>query len=182
VSNGIARGESGDHPLLRSAAELLRDPLGALAGGTWLSPGGALFRTDAIGPELFEGMPRFLEWTYLALQIARERHVSFLDEPGFVHHVDRPDSLWGSRECARRLPEALQTVLALELPPRLRRSFEERLTEAFHGAADEALARGERRSAWRAHARSLAGRRGWRYLPFTARLLGTTPAVTPEIP
>lgn len=182
VSNGIVRSESGDRPSVENAAGVLRDPLGALAEGTWLSPGGALFRTDAIGPGLFEGMPSFLEWTYLALRTARECHVSFLDEPGFVHHVGRPDSLWGSRECARRLPDALQTVLALDLPPRLRRCFEERLAGAFHGAANEALGRGERRSAWRAHARSLAGRRGWRYLAFTARLLAATPAVPPEIP
>ena len=120
-------------------------------------------------------MPPFLEWTYLAVRLARDHRVAFLDEPGFVYHPGRPDSLWGSRECVRRLPEAIERLLALELPPSLRRTFEQRLAEALHGAANEALRRGQLRAAWGAHIRSLRSRGGWRHLAFTARLLAAVP-------
>jgi glycosyltransferase involved in cell wall biosynthesis len=163
VSNGIARGSAGDAPILSDVHGIRRDPFGALAQRTWLSPGGALFRTDAIGLALFDGMPRFLEWTYLALRIARGHQLAFLDEPTFVHHPGRPDSLWASPSCTRALPEALERILGLELPAPLHRSFAARRASAFHAAADEALQRGALGEAWGAPQRSRRGPAGWGY-------------------
>lgn len=180
LCNGIVRDERGDRPLLRDVAAVARDPLGALGAGTWLSPGSGLFRSDALPVDVFEGMPHFLEWTYLALRLARDGRLCFLDEPGFVYHAGRPDSLWHSRECVRQLPASIGRLLALELPASLRRTFEERLTDALHGCAREALERGDRRAAWSAHLRALGGRRGWHHLPFTARLLARSLAPAPR--
>jgi hypothetical protein len=171
VSNGIARGSGGDCPILSDVPGIRSDPFGALAQRTWLSPGGGLFRTEAIGLALFDGMPRFLEWTYLALRIARVHPLAFLDEPTFVHHPGRPDSLWASPSCTRALPEALERILGLELPAPLHRSFAARRAAAFHAAADEALQRGALGEAWLAHLRSLRGPEGWRYAPYTLRLI-----------
>jgi len=172
VSNGLARDGRGDRPLLHDVETIARDPLAALGERTWLSPGGALFRTEAVEPALFDGMPRFLEWTWLALRIAaRRRPLAFLDEPTFVYHPGRPDSLWASDACTRELPAALDRLLGLELPGPLRRRLAERRAQALHAAAREALRRGALPAAWRCHVRSLRGPRGWRFLAFTARLL-----------
>jgi hypothetical protein len=142
---------------------------------TWLAPGAGLFRTESVGPELLEGMPPFLEWTYLALRLAAERRVAFLDEATFVHHPGRRDSLWRSADCTRALPAALDRLLARELPAPLRRAFAVRRVHALHAASDEALGRGALGPAWAAHLRSLGGPGGWRYLPYTGRLLARRP-------
>jgi hypothetical protein len=70
--------------------------------GTWLSPAAPCSGPARSGPHSSRDAA-LSQWTYLALRIARDHRVSFLDEPAFVHHVSRPDSLWGSHECARRL-------------------------------------------------------------------------------
>src|SRR5690606_31124966 len=123
VSNGIVRGRSGDHLLLSGLDELAADPLSALARHSWLSPGGALFRTSSVPRELFADIPRYLEWTCLALRLARRCRVGFLDRAGFVHHDDTPDSLWLSRECTLGLPAAIRSLLDEDLPPALRRAL-----------------------------------------------------------
>ena len=43
---------------------------------------------------------------------------------------------------------------------------------AFHGIADRRLRRREWAEAWRAHWQSVTGRGGWRFLPYTRKLVG----------
>ena len=174
VSNGIVRGHAGDHLLLDGVDRLAADPLSALAQMSWLSPGGALFRTAAAPRGLFPDLPRYLEWTSLALRLARRCRIAFLDRAGFVHRDDSPDSLWLSRECALGLPAAIRSLLDDELPSELQRALERRLAGACHDAARAELQGGRRRAAWGWHLRSLGGRHGWRYLSYTRRLLAAT--------
>ena len=44
----------------------------------WLLPGSWLCRTEAAGPKFFDGMPRFLECTYLGLRFAAECRIRCL--------------------------------------------------------------------------------------------------------
>ena len=141
VSNGIVRSHTGDRPLLTRITELAADPLSALAHQTWLSPGGALFRSSAVPARMFANLARYLEWTSLALRLARECRIAFVDRAGFVHHTDLPDSLWRSPNCVLGLPAAIRSLLAEELPPDLRRSLGQRLGAACHAAALRGTAR-----------------------------------------
>lgn len=171
VSNGIARRGTDEHPILTDPHALQLDPMRALTQYTWLAPGGALFRTSAVPPALFKGLPRFLEWTTLAVRLAAQCHLRFLADSTFVHHEDSPDSLWRSRECTLGLPAAMRLLLREEMPTALRRRFMQRLGGACHAAAAAELLAGNMRHAWKLHLQSVSARGGWRYLPFTARLL-----------
>jgi hypothetical protein len=180
VCNGIVRGPAGDHLLLSRVDELAADPLAALAQQTWLSPGGALFRSSVARPEMFADLPPYLEWTCLALRLAHSCRIAFVDRAGFIHHDGLPDSLWRSRPCVLGLPAAIQSLLAQELPPDLRRSLERRFVAACHAAACAELDCGQRGAAWRWHLQSLSRCQGWRYLSFTRHLLAASllPAAT----
>ena len=172
VSNGIIRGGvEGDLPAIADTARTSADPLSALDAATWLSPGGALFRTSAVPPELFDGVPQYLEWTYLAVRLAQSCKLAFIPEPTFVRHINSPSSVWASDGCRLGLPAAIETVLTLDLPPSLRRVFETRWTAACHEAAVSHLRHGRVGPALAWHLRSLNTVRGWRYLPFTRKLL-----------
>ena len=172
VSNGIIRGGAeGDLPAILDTTLTAADPLSALDAATWLSPGGALFRTSAVATELFDGVPQYLEWTYLAVRLAQSCNLAFIPEPTFVRHIDSPFSVWASDSCRLGLPAAIERVLTLDLPPRLRHVFETRLTAACHEAAVLHLRHGRVGSAITWHLRSLNTVRGWRYLPFTRKLL-----------
>jgi hypothetical protein len=171
VSNGIVRNGATDHLLLDDTAGIGREPLAALARLNWLAPGGALFRTAAVPVPMFEALPRFLEWTTLAVRLATACRLKFLDEPTFVHHENTPDSLWHSPACTLGLPEAMRLLLREQMPPALRQRVRERLAGACHAAARVELHGGRADRAWRLHLQSLAARGGWRYLAFTGPLL-----------
>jgi glycosyltransferase involved in cell wall biosynthesis len=173
VTDGFVRGSRGDAPhFTHEPAQIMSDPLRALTRANWLSPGAALFRTRTVGVPLFHGMPRYLEWTYLAIRLATSCRLLFLEQPTFVYHTDTPASVSGSREYALGLPAAIERVLELDVPADVRWCYESRLAQACHAAAGLQLREGNARAAWRWHLRSLRARRGWRYLPFTRELLG----------
>lgn len=171
ISNGHLRID-GRLTLLREDFRAARaDPLMALCRANWLSPGALTMRTEAATPQLFAGMPRCLEWTFLAIRLAQHGPLLFLDEPGFIYSGDTPYALSRSRDYLFGLPEALNCILAQPLPEAVRRRFEERLAAACNGAMLAELAAGRRAAAWRWHLHTLRQRRGWRYLPATRRLL-----------
>jgi glycosyltransferase involved in cell wall biosynthesis len=172
VTNGLVRGPEGERPFEPAMTRFAADPLLALAERNWLAPGSTLMRADRVPVSLFEGMPRFLEWTYVAARLASTRRILFDDEPTFVYGEDAPDRVSESDAYLFGQPAALARVLSLDLPAPLREKLERDRSMALHGIADVQLARGERVAAWRAHLASLAGRGGWRFLPFTRKLVG----------
>lgn len=173
ITNGTicsARGEN-PSPAIDDAALVSADPLSALVEGNWLNPGAALFRSSSVPASLFEGMPKFLEWTYLAVRLAQQHRLAFLDVPTYTHYTDTPLSTWASEACTRGLPAAFDRLLELDLPPALRNRFAQRLTAAAHGVAHLDLSVGRLLPAWRWHLQCLRGVDGWRFSPFTYRLL-----------
>jgi len=146
------------------------DPLRAVLDRMWLKPGAALFRTATISATYFEGMPRYLEWTYLALRLALERRIAFLDAPTFVYNEDTPRSLSKSPEYVTGQPEALQAVLRLPLPSDVRRALRRKYVAALHGASVNDLGQGRKTEAWKWHLRTLRHLYGWRYVTYTRHL------------
>jgi len=170
VSNGwVQRGES-RRLAIPDVDRVAANPLAAMADGTWLLPGAGLFRTEAVDTELLTNLPRYLEWTCLALRLAHRGDIHFLDQPTFVHHEGRADGLWGSPECVLGLPAGLRRVIDRDVVESLRPEFIRRLASACNTAANLELARGRWRQAWRWHLQCL-GSGGWEYLPYTRKLL-----------
>jgi hypothetical protein len=134
-------------------------------------PGSYLCRTDAVGVDLFAGMPPYLENTYLAIRFALDYRFVFLDEPVMVRHLDSPLAESKSFEYVRGQIGAIERLLELDLPADVRAVFRRRVGDACHATSARLLERGERRTAWSWHLRSLGALGGWRYLPFTRRLL-----------
>lgn len=171
VDNGLVRRPEGDRRAMDDVEAVRSDPLRALLRANWLLPGSWLCRSDAVGVELFEGMPECLECTYLAARLALTGRVRILDEVGVVWHKD----LWPSASSGRRYvlaqEDALGRILELDLPSDVARKFRRRLCSARHAAADLHLEEGNLAGAWAAHLRSLVGVGGWRHLPSTRRFL-----------
>jgi glycosyltransferase involved in cell wall biosynthesis len=171
VTNGFWREAETDLLHVRDAAAVHRDPLRAMMRGNWLLPGSWLCRTATVGPELFEAMPSYRETTYLGIRFATAYRMRFLDRPTVVHRRNTPGSLSGARAYLLGGAPALDRILALELPVDVRVVLQRHLADAQHVAAELRAGEGAFRDAWLWHFRSLRGRGGWRYLPFTAHML-----------
>ena len=173
VTNGFRRDASGDTLHVRDFSDVRRDPLRSMLNSNWLLPGSWLCRTAAFDAELLEGMPRFLECTYLGIRFATTHRACFLDKPTVAWSTDTASSESKSREYQLQAEAALARILELELPSDVRHAFIKRLADARHAAATLHLKEGNRRAAWKSHLRSLRGPTGWRYLMFTRRLVLT---------
>ncbi|HEU4616770.1 MAG TPA: hypothetical protein VFV10_01960 [Gammaproteobacteria bacterium] len=171
ISNGIDRGRGRDSPLFEDARALAADPLRALELRNWLCPGSMLLRSASVTAEIFGGMPAYLEWTYLAIRLAQHHRLAFIEQETFVHHTDTPQGTWTSEACKLGLPAAFDRTLELDLPRELRTRLEQKRTSAVNGAACADLRAGRVWRAWVWHLRCLLGNDGWRYLPFTRKLI-----------
>ena len=127
VTNGILRGADGDRLHIRDAASIHRDPLRAFLGRNWLLPGSWLGRTDRVGADVFDGMPRFRECTYLAVRFATAYRMTFVETPTVVYNLQTPRSESKSRDYVLGSLAATRRILELELPADVRASFRKRL-------------------------------------------------------
>jgi glycosyltransferase involved in cell wall biosynthesis len=173
ISNGLRRNAAGDVLHIPDASLVERDPIRALPKHNWLLPGSWLCRTDAVPGWIFEGMPPFLECTYLALRLATHCRVRILAQPGVIWHTDTPIAVTRSREYVMGQVTALQRILQLDMPADVRTAFRTKMSLACHGISDLHLQEGAQGAAWDWHLRSLAQPGGLRYLAFTLKLLRT---------
>ena len=149
------------------------DPLASLFDYNWLTPCGGIYRRSRVGPEYFAAMPRYLEWTYLAFRLARERNVHFCmndTEPHFTM-FETSGSESQKLEYFMTMPESLLRMQDPSLPKHVQWLLADKLARALHEAATRCLAADRSRDAWRFHVRCLRLRRGIRFFPFTRRLI-----------
>ncbi|MEO8444193.1 MAG: glycosyltransferase [Gammaproteobacteria bacterium] len=175
VSNSLLRGPAGERESIPRIAAVEREPLVALMDRNWLIPGAALFRTAAIPADWFAAMPRYLEWTSLALRLCQWRRLAFLPEPTVIHHEGHEFSVEASVAARLGSPAAFDELLAVDMPPAIRRRLHRKRTSALHTAAEACRAGGNLGGAWRAHLASLVSVSGWRFLPYTRYLLKGRP-------
>lgn len=161
-------------PCVENLVDAARDPFGSLATGNWLASCGGLYRTASVPPEVFDGVPRYYEWTFVAYRILCIGRLSFVFAPAYVIH-DTPGSESKSREYFRSQRGALLRILELNLPPRAKRGVLQRLGRAEHDLADAALQSGRWLEAIRFHLRSLTRPAGLRYLTATRHFLRKAP-------
>jgi hypothetical protein len=152
-------------------AEVARAPLDALEHGNWLLPGSWLCRSDGIGVWVFEGMPQMLECTYLALRFALHGKLCFLSQPTMAWSADTPGSESKSRSYVLGQVAALERILELPLPDDTRAWLRKRVPAARQRVARLHFQEQHYATAWRWHLTAVLGPGGWRYLPFSLRLL-----------
>lgn len=170
VTNGYLRNGGQDRLHVQDAQAIEADPLRALLQRNWVLPGSWLARTTSVTRTLFDSMPHHLENTYLGIRFSR-LPMLWLQTPTVVHHLGDPHSVSRSREYTDGQAAALRLLLTLDLPRDVHRTLRRRIPEAQHHSAVLARRAGDLRAAWRWHLASLFNPTGWRYLPFTARLM-----------
>lgn len=171
VTNGYRRDGGQDVLNIQPPLDVAADPLRALLRRNWLLPGAWLCRSALVGPSLFEGMPPYLECTFLAARFASEFRMVWIDEPTVVYHLGTALAVTRSREYIVGHMDGLRGILALPLPGDVRRALRRRMAAAYHQAADYDWRAGALRSAWRWHIASLREPGGWRHVTFTRHLL-----------
>jgi len=150
-----------------------KDTIASLLDNNWLASCGGVFRRRSVGHDYFASMPRYLEWTYLAFQLARERSVHFMMDDPFPHFtiVETPSSESRSLEYSLAMPGALAQMQDPSLPLEIQRTLSRKVGAALHHAAGRCKKSGRMRDAWRFHLASLRKRDGMKYLLFTRHLL-----------
>jgi glycosyltransferase involved in cell wall biosynthesis len=171
VTNGYRRLDGVNIRHVPDGAEVAVDPLRALLRANWLLPGSWLARSDRVGEQLFDGMPRYLECTFLAARFATAYRMCWLDTPTVVYVEASPLAESKSREYLLGQAEALRSLLAMDLPDDVRQGLRAHIVDACHAAADSELNAGRMREAWRWHAATLREPGGWRHISFVRHLL-----------
>lgn len=171
VTNGYRREDGVDILNIPADADINSDPIRALLERNWLLPGSWLCRSDRVSVELFEGMPSYLECTYLAASFATSYQMLWLGEPTVAYRIGSPQAESRSRRYIVGQAAALRRILRLPLPDDVKRALRRRIANAYHGAAEYDRRAGDMQKAWRWHLASLRSTGGWRYLPFTRHLM-----------
>ncbi len=172
VTNGYIDDGKARHLCAKTMSVFADDPLGSLKKRNWLSPGSALFRAERIPLALFDDIPRYLEWTFLALRLGRDYRIAFSDAETFVYSANTPGSISNSEAYVRGQPAALSRILRMRLRADVREHFEAELGSAWNRVALLELDRRRIGDAWKAHVASMRQRGGLRFLPFTRKLVG----------
>lgn len=170
ASNGLRRLQGSDHTVVKWPEAVHVDPLLALGRENWLSSCGGLFRTASVGVDYFDGRTAYLEWTFLAYQLALTRTLVFVEEPTFVIN-NSPGSLSKSDSYAEAEAKILPRILALDLPDPVRRDVRKKLGRAYHNISSRKSARGQWIQAWRYHIASVFCLGGSQYLLYSRKLL-----------
>jgi glycosyltransferase involved in cell wall biosynthesis len=170
VTNGFEVVNGTDRLRVEHPEDVARDPLRALATENWLASCGSLFRAGRVGAEIFNGVPRYYEWTVLAYRIASSRRLAYVDVPTFRVH-DSVASLSKSREFREAEVDVLSSIAALPLPADVRRAVAAKIGRAHHGLAGMYLTEGRRGLALRHHLKSLCAPGGVKYLAYSRKLL-----------
>ena len=171
ITNGYQRSGPCDRLHVDGGHRIHTDPVRAMLDRNWCLPGSWLCRTSMVGVDVFEGMPSYLECTYLALRIASAHPVVWIDTPTVVYNVGSPLAESLSRAYVMGQVRALQRIVELDLPSNVRAAFRARIAGAYHAAADHERNAGALLEACRWHVASMLQRSGWRYASFTRHLV-----------
>ena len=154
-----------------------REPLEELLRANWMQPCGNLFRSSTVTLEYFDGTTKYYEWTLLAFKLSQRLRLRFLDVPTYRKH-DTPDSLYKSAGVVEGAVVVMDMLIALNTKPSLRGTLSRLRGAALHATSDFHRNAGHYGRAWRYHLGSLIHPGGWRYLPYSRRLLLPTERAT----
>lgn len=153
--------------------------LHSLIRQNWLASCGGIYRSDRIPVQYFANLIPCYEWTTVALRLALERNICFLDVMSYRVH-DTPGSLSKSDEFIVGSVRIVKEMLGMPLPSDVHDAVRRQLAPAMHSVSDHFRRRRVWREAWRYHLNSLLHRGGLRYLTYTRHLIwrGSQPGVS----
>jgi glycosyltransferase involved in cell wall biosynthesis len=170
VTNGYRARGGIDERAISDSGAIVADPLGALCEQNWMASCAGLFRTSSVGADYFDDPAPYMEWTYLAFRLTTRLRMRWIDQPTYRIN-DSPVSLSKSEVYLRSELDILKRILALPLPPSVRRAVRRKIGGASHAFAERARAQGQSAEALRFHLGSLAQPGGWRYLLYSRKLV-----------
>jgi glycosyltransferase involved in cell wall biosynthesis len=167
VTNGILHDHGHEVVNIEDFSEFQNDPLNGFLKRNWLLTGSALFRTATVPSEFFDGMPQYLEWTYMAIRLClEEKKILFVNNPTIVHFFGYDFSIDNSRQALLGKPKAVERILQLDLPNNIRVAFETFLGNANHEISKRYLIEYNLFLTWSFHVKTLRCRSGWKHLFF----------------
>ena len=183
ITNGLREELEGDQRLYYGQDELdliVRDPLASLMRKNWLTPCGALYRTETVPEHIFYDLSKYAEWTDVAYRLVDEFRYEFLLDETFVQ-ADSPGSLSKDSGQAMYLLKLHKKIMGKARTANQRRLINARICDLHHAIAENESRNGSYSQAWSHHLRSLF----WapaigvpKYLLFTRRLLVRPPKNT----
>lgn len=148
-----------------------KDPAAAFLLQNWFASPGSMFKRGAVGYELFDMEHRYFEWTLLFFKMIAARHqIKYDDTPTYRVWQNSPESASGSHEHRIAFAGVLGEILKLPLDDKLLPELRRKHQNALNFKSQMHLERRQRLEAWRSHLSCLSAG-GWRYLPFTRKLL-----------
>ena len=175
VTNGWCQTDDNIVPCYHSMREFSVDPLASLIRHNWLTSCGALYRTETIGLDYFDGLSKYIEWTVTAFRLSINRKINFVDD--FTYRIDRrysDISLSRSSEYYAGVLSGLKNIAGLELPKHIRKAVLKKYGAATHNISANHLRQRNFTEAWKSHIESLCQPHGVRYISYTARLILAT--------
>lgn len=172
VGNGyvMEREASAPREVLNDVSAIEHDPFDALFRKNWLVSCGGLYRTERVGEEIFEDLPQYYEWTYVAYLLAKSYKIAFVEQPTFKVH-DTVGSLSETEAYRKAEIEFIRRLVEEGVPPWIEKSLKERRTRALHNLSWHELREGRYRRAWHYHLRSLKAGGAFEYMAYTRKLL-----------
>lgn len=149
----------------------ITNPQRAILEENWLASCGGIYRTKDLPASLFEGVARYLEWTWLGYTLASSGRKVFLStEPTFLIN-DTVYSESKSEAYFTKIAEILEQMKAIPTDPKTHKLLLIKLAQAWHDTSEFHRKNGNKRASWFAHLRSLTYPTGLRYLAYTRRIL-----------
>jgi glycosyltransferase involved in cell wall biosynthesis len=170
VSNGYVVESNRERIAVPDFSAIPSDPLGHLMDRNWLPSCAGLYRTKSLPPSYLD-VPRYMEFTYMALSLALNKKLHFLDVPTYRVYRDSPGSLSNTSDYALSEPIAIRQMLDLKPPTRIKRQLEKKYASALHCLSDSARGHGNYKAAWLYHLQSLLTPYGIHYLFYTRHLV-----------
>ena len=171
ATNGYRQTEDGRNLICSRFDSIPDDPARALLDENWLASAGGLYQTDSVGPDLFEGLPDFLEMTLLGFLLSHQYKVVRLNQPTFVIHGDSADRASESWRYVDAVPRVLHRMQRETRRGDLRRRLKDQRAAALHKASEFARKRRQWLAAWKYHLQSLVVGDGLKYLPYSRHIV-----------
>jgi glycosyltransferase involved in cell wall biosynthesis len=172
VTNGYIR-ETSDFALIGDAlaADIGIDQEGTFLRRNWFASPALLFRRESFRNEFFDIPYRYFEWTYLFFKLRSEaKTILFRNLMTYRKYEDNPDSVSRSNQYKLGLPAVLRDIQRLYLAPATRAAIRHDYIVSLNECSTVHLANNRIGPAVSMHLACLrAG--GWRYLPYSRKIL-----------
>lgn len=147
-----------------------KNPMGELTKYNWFGSCSALFKTKSITLDFFDPDFKYYEWTYMAYKLFSKCNIKIIDDITFYINSTE-NSLSKSEEYILSQPLLFSKLRLLNLPVEISKAIERKKINSYHSLSEHYLKSRSLKKAWIWHLKSLSHSAGWKFLPYTWKLL-----------